>query len=118
MVTNSPTVLFDSDKIECLFSVKTRRRGGTSVDEPDKDGEPDKTDAQGSETGEPSAKKRKEADDVKVETDSPKPAPPTRPQGKIIIQLTINGPIRTAADDSLEYFFSFSEKDKIQNFIW
>ena len=82
-----------------VISVKTRRRGGTSVDEPDKDGEPDKADAQGSETGEPAAMKRKEENDVKVETHSPKPAPPTRPHGKIIIHLTLKGPITTAADD-------------------
>ena len=82
-----------------VISVKTRRRGGTFVDEPDKDGEPDKSDAQRSETGEPAAKKRKKENDVKVETDSPKPAPPTRPQGKIIIHLTIKGPITTAADN-------------------
>ena len=75
------------------MSVKTRRRGGTSVDEPDK------ADAQGSETGEPAAMKRKEENDVKVETHSPKPAPPIRPQGKIIIHLTLKGPITTAADD-------------------
>ena len=82
-----------------VISVIKRRRGGTFVDEPDKDGEPDATHAQGSETGEPAAKKRRKENDVKVETHSPKPAPPTRPQGKIIIHLTLKGPITTAVDD-------------------
>ena len=55
--------------------MKTRRRGGTSIDEPEKAGEPDKKENQTGEIGEPAAKRLKESDETKTETESPKPRP-------------------------------------------
>ena len=71
-----------------LTSVKTRRRGTTSVDELDK-GEPGRVDEQQVDLGEPAAKKFKESDDVKAGTDSPKLASAMKPQGKLLLSFYI-----------------------------
>ena len=66
------------------ISVKTRRRGTTSVDELEK-AEPEKTDAQQLDTDEPVAKKLKESDDIKADTDSPKQGTAVKPLGKFLL---------------------------------
>ena len=68
--------------------MKTRRRGGASVDEPEKEPEPDRKDNPAGETGEPAAKRLKESDDMKTETESPKPMPVVRSVGKDLRSLS------------------------------
>ena len=54
------------------------------MDEPEKEAEPDKNENQSGEANEPAVKRLKESDDIKTETESPKPMPVARPVGKSI----------------------------------